>query len=294
MMRKRKKGRIWVWISIFIIAVACGLMGYYLGIETGYKEKEISVKKPITPKEKQTPKVELKAPAAPVEEEITPKEETMETRPLEEEDYCGQIEKDVLAFFKYLDTKSYIQHLELGTGTYERFKLLIKKLSSKPPIPAGEGIKTKIMIGNIYHFFRILNKKDLRLIKEILRNEADTLEMNLDLFYKWLLVGGQCPDPEGIRPSLEVLYQYAGFFLNTVGGRAYLFRRPTGLRLLVSYYALLIIHEADKRGKNSYGIDLFPEITPLLKEISNYPDLHFQNEYIHQLTRLQNYYLKKR
>jgi hypothetical protein len=152
----------------------------------------------------------------------------------------------------------------------------------------------RIMTKNIFHFFRALDKNDLRFLKEIMRNEADTLDMNLDVFYKWFTLGDQCRDPEGLRPSLDVLYQYAGFFLNAIGGRAYLFRRPSEVRLLVTYYCLLIVHEADKRGKNSYGIDIFPEIEPLAREISFYPDFHFQNEYILQLTSLQNYYLNKR
>jgi len=118
--------------------------------------------------------------------------------------------------------------------------------------------------------------------------------MNLELFYKCLMLGDRCPDREQIRPPLDVLYKYAGFFLNTIGGRAYLFRRPMGVRLLISYYCLLIIHEADKRGKNSYGIDIVPEIVPLAKEISIFPDFMFQSEYLHRLTKLQNYYLAKR
>ncbi|MFH1351164.1 MAG: hypothetical protein ABII26_09530 [Pseudomonadota bacterium] len=290
-MKKRTTGRIWWWISFLLIAVAAGLIGYYLGFERGYQEKGGVVSKPITPKEKQLPKVETPAPP---EETSALKEEIIGTKTRVEEDYCARISKTVLEFFQYLDKKDYIQHLELGTGTYDQFKLLLKKLSAKPPIPAGEGIDPNIMIGNIYHFFRILSKNDLRLIKEVMVNEADTLELNLDFFYKWLMVEEQCPDTEGIRPSLENLYQYAGFLLNTVGGRSYLFRRPSRLRLLLSYYCLLIIHEADKRGMNSYGIDIFPEITPVMKEINIYPDFHFRNEYIHQLTRLQNYYIKKR
>nr|NIR13583.1 hypothetical protein [Desulfobacterales bacterium] len=178
--------------------------------------------------------------------------------------------------------------------SYERFKGVMMKLSSEPPVPAGENMDTLIMTRNIYHFYRLLENEDIRLIREIMRNEADSLELNLDIFYKWLMLGDQCPDPEKTRPSLEVLYQYAGFFLNTIGGRAYLYRRPLNVRLLISYYSLLIVHEADKKGKNSYGIDVFPEITPLAREISLYPDFHFQNEYILQLTQLQNYYLKKR
>jgi len=96
-----------------------------------------------------------------------------------------------------------------------------------------------------------LDGVDIIILKEVLRNEADTLEINMELFYNWLMLGDRCPDNENIRPDQEVIYRYAGYFLNTIGGRAYLFRRPVTLRLLISYYCLRIIHEADKSGLNS-------------------------------------------
>ncbi|MBW1799420.1 MAG: hypothetical protein JRJ85_01690, partial [Deltaproteobacteria bacterium] len=99
---------------------------------------------------------------------------------------------------------------------------------------------------------------------------------------------------EGIRRSLDVAYQYAGFLLNTIGGRSYLFRRSVEIRLLMSYYCLLIIHEADKKGKNNYGIDIFPLIVSVAKEISLYPDFHFQDEYLQHLSRISDYYLTRR
>ena len=120
------------------------------------------------------------------------------------------------------------------------------------------------------------------------------MEISLEMFYRWLTLGDRCPDPENIRPSTTVLYQYAGFFINTTGGRAYLFRRPSGLRLLVSYYCVLIVHEANKKGRNRCGIDIFPLIKPLKNEIRYYPDFQFQEEYIAQLGQIEDYYRKKR
>jgi hypothetical protein len=56
----------------------------------------------------------------------------------------------------------------------------------------------------------------------------------------------------------------------------------------------LIVHEADKNGKNNYGIDIFPFITPLREEITIYPDFQFQQEYIDKLNQLENLYKEKR
>ena len=291
----RKKGRrsFWWWFSILLVVGAAALLGYFFGMEKGRNKRDVSIRKDIPITEKTVPRVEKKI--IPPIEEAPPAAEEIEAKTVPDQtDYCSRIETDVLEFFKYLNNKNYIQHLEAGIDTYDEFKKLLGKLSSRPPIPAGEGVDANIISMNIFHFFRLLNRKEIRLIREIMRNEADTLEMNLELFYRWLMLGDRCPDPEDTRPSLEALYPYAGFFLNSIGGRAYLFRRPLGLRLLIRYYCLLIIHEADKRGKNSYGIDPFPEIAPLAEEMGLYPDFHFQNDYLLQLTTLQNYYLKKR
>ncbi len=208
-------------------------------------------------------------------------------------DYCQQLEADVAEFFKYLDTRDYVRHLELGTPTLNHFKKLLAKLSTHPPVPAGEGIDPRLLTKNIYHFYRALGRKDLRLIREILKNESDTMEINLEIFFRWAMAT-QCPDNLGLRPSFDVLYKYAGFLLNTIGGRAYLARRAPTLRLLLSYYCLLIIHEADKRGKNSYGIDPYPFLDPLREEISHYPDLEFQADYLKSLEKVEAYYLQKR
>jgi hypothetical protein len=314
-MKKRVRRRFWSPLIILLVLVAAALVAYFLfqgkkreerkvqeskveetktkeaeAEQTKEKEKKTSVGKPA-PTQEEAPQVAAKTPRR--EEPMLP-EAAKEGRPTEKEDYCDKIEKGVQDFFTYLNKERYVRNLEAGMDSYERFKGVMMKLSSEPPVPAGENMDTLIMTRNIYHFYRLLEREDIRLIREIMRNEADSLELNLDIFYKWLMLGDQCPDPQKTRPSLEVLYQYAGFFLNTIGGRAYLYRRPLNVRLLISYYSLLIVHEADKMGKNSYGIDVFPEVTPLAREISLYPDFHFQNEYILQLTQLQNYYLKKR
>jgi len=305
-MKKRGRRDMWLRLIILLILVAAGVTAYFL-----LRERAPDVKK-VEEKRVDEKKVEEKEPSVrevvPIQRERAPEiaeKKTTEKGPIsgevreerrspEKEDYCRKIENGVQDFFRYLDNKKYVKNLETDMDSYEHFQNVIMKLASQPPIPAGENLDTLVMTKNIYHFYRLLDQNDLRLIREIMRKEADSLEVNLDLFYRWLMLGEECPNPEGKRPSLEVLYEYAGFFLNTIGGRAYLYRRPLRVRLLVSYYSLLIVHEADKKGKNTYGIDIFPEITPLAREISLYPDFYYQNNYILQLTQLQNYYLKKR
>jgi hypothetical protein len=208
--------------------------------------------------------------------------------------YCNLIDQYVQDFFQYLDTKKYIQNLKLGETSFNRFKKVMERLVSKPPIPAGEGVDPAIMVKNIYFFCRALDKKDLFLIKQVVSHDRDTLEDNMGMFYQWLMLGEGCPDPGNVRPSFEVLYRYAGFFLNTTGGRAYMFRRGLKVRLLVSYYSVLIIYQADKAGKNNYGIDVLPHIRVLMEEMSNYPDLQYKEGYLETLAKIKGFYSGRR
>ena len=208
--------------------------------------------------------------------------------------YCDLINQYVQDFFQYLDTKKYVQKLELGETAYARFKQILERLAAKPPIPAGEGVDPAVMVKNIYFFCRALDKKDLRLIKQVVANDRDTLEDNMGMLYQWAMLGKGCPNPANARPSFDVLYQYAGFFLNTTGGRAYMFRRGLKVRLLISYYSVQIIYQADKAGRNNYGIDVLPYIKMLMEEMGNYPDLLYKETYLETLVKIKAFYSGRR
>ena len=290
-MRRREKGNVWYWLSLFCVAAVACLIGYFFGLERGLMEWEALINNEaprvvVRPEGKQSP------PAA--ERKTYVIEEAEPIKPSDLEENCSEIEKKVLGFFRHLDKKDYIRQIDSESDTFRVFRGMIRKLSSQPPIPAGEALDSFVLSKNIFYFYRLLDKEEIQLLKEFIKNETDTLELNLDLFYKWFTTGNRCPDKNRIRPSMDVLYPYAGFLINSIGGRAYLFRRRVGLRLLVSYYCLLIIHEADKTGKNSYGIDVFPQISMLREEINYHHDFYFQKEYIRKLDELSNYYREKR
>jgi hypothetical protein len=295
------KDRKRVWWTLFLL-IASGiaiLAGYYLGTDRGAEKKEIVMPAEAEGEKETAPKLEDMV-APPVVKEIIPQAEEKQTAemgepaPPKREDECARIDEQVREFFAYLNKQAYVQQIKKDVDTYERFKALIKYLSSNLPIPAGEQRNGEVMKKNIFFFFRTLKGDDLRLIKEIMSHEADTLEMNLDILFKWAMMGNQCPDPEKIRPSLETLYHYAGFFVNTIGGRAYLFRRPTHLRLIYTYYSMLIIYEADMAGQNRYGIDIAPQIAPIIKDIGANMDLLFKDEYINKLNNIRHYYRDNR
>ena len=288
-MKRKSKKRLWVRMSMVLIAVVAGLGGYFLGFEQSHQENEKSLSEKERESAHQAQQQVQKSDQAPIFAA-----EIKQPQSMEPQEYFAKMENDIRDFFKYLDKKNYIQHLNERMDTYAEFKRILKKLSSNLPVPAGEGIDSIVMTKNIFHIFRILSNTDIRLVKEITINESETMELNLEMFYRWLLLGNQFPDPDEMRPSFDVLYQYAGFFLNTIGGRAYLSRRPMALRMLLSYYSLLIVHEADRKGRNTYGIDIFPYIAPLLTEMAIYPDLKLKKEYIQKLNQMESYYLQKR
>ena len=292
-MRNKGTSRTWLWLLLAVILA--GFIAYILTSKRSREPEKPLITQKLSSLETEAPSDERQDISSAREEPSSVlTEEAISPKFLPDEDDCTSIEKNMAEFFQYLDQTEYFQHLNPKMNAYARFKEILNRLADTLPIPAGEGIDPSIMIRNVYHLSRILNRQDLHLIREIIKNENDAMEINLNAFYRWFTVGNRCPTPEGLRPSLEFVYRYAGFFLNTIGGRAYLFRRSPDLRLLTSFYCLLIIHEMDKRGKNSYGIDILPFIAPLREEIIHYPDLQFGSDYISTLNNIEDYYLQKR
>ncbi|MFZ0450009.1 MAG: hypothetical protein WAL98_12275 [Desulfatiglandaceae bacterium] len=286
--------RVWWWLLLFLFLGA--LIGYLFRGNLG-KESE----RPL-----------LSEKTVPTQEETAPPSQTLPSTSGKEAPAVGASNKLVLPvepsaekvmpkmtlslqeFFHYLDDKPYVRRLALGTGTLEQFKIILKALSSHLPAPAGEGIDPRILTANVYQFFRALDPKDIRLIKEVLRHERDNMEIDLDMFFQWLVKGESDPETDRLRPPIDLVYPYAGFLLNTIGGRAYLFRRASSTRVLLTYYSILIVHQADKRGRNTYGIDIYPFIRALSEEMTHYPDLQYQQEYLDNLDLIRKYYVKKR
>ena len=221
-------------------------------------------------------------------------EKEVESKIISVEAECENLERNLVEFFEYLDGKDYIRELEIGEDILTHFKKIIQVLSSNPPVPAGEGFEHNMIIKNIYHFYRVLGLKDLNMIRLILKNEADSMEINLASFYKWLMSCDECKHKEVQPPTLDVVYKYAGFLVNSIGGKAYLFRRETRLRLLINYYCIILLHEIDKRKMNTFGIDIIPYLEPLADEIDNYQSLYFRREYAGKLIDIKNYYIDKR
>jgi hypothetical protein len=141
------------------------------------------------------------------------------------------------------------------------------------------------------HFFRVLGIKDILMVKDILTHEQELIEPSMALFYKWSEIAPECQDADlDIELPLAGLYEYAGYFINTLGGQSYLFRRERYLRALIRYYSILIIDRANSVDANLYGVDIRYTLDALIEEIQGNSALVNMQEYLENLTRLQEKY----
>lgn len=200
---------------------------------------------------------------------------------------CRQTAAALDEFFRHLEEQEYIAAYELGEPVAAHINKLIIKLLNNPPIISKETDDIFTVLKNTAHFYRVLGHKDLSFIKDILTYERDDIEYLMSLFYKWSRVGGECrSDTLPIELPLKKTYEYAGFFLNTLGGQSYLFRRESNIRALTRYYCTLILHQAESASLNRYHINEAYTIQSTLEEIRNATTLENQEEYLATLASL--------
>jgi hypothetical protein len=194
-------------------------------------------------------------------------------------------------FFLYLDQQPYMAEFHLPERSKSHFTKILQKLLDQPPVTTRETDDYFTLLKNTAHFFRIIGKDNTLALKGILDRERESLERILGIFYSLT----DHPDVLKQRFSLSVaqepLYDYACFFLNTIGGRLYLFRRDARSRMVVSYYAILIIDHANQKGYNRLGIDLRPFIDTLIDEVEHSGGkLGFKENYLDTLWDLKETY----
>ncbi|MDF1613596.1 hypothetical protein [Desulfurivibrio dismutans] len=214
--------------------------------------------------------------------------------PAEEPDECQQVSDQIQEFFAHLDRRGYIGQRELPTDSLTHFKHLTERLLANPPAVSGETDDIYTVLSNTAHLYRMLGLKDLWLLKEVIQEERADLENILALLYRWSIIAEECQNSSlQLALPLPALYEYAGFFLNTLGGRSYLFRRDTRIRLLTTYYSVLILDRANEEGINRHGLDIRPAIGSLLAELPAAETLRQREEYLGRLLELQNKYRRK-
>jgi hypothetical protein len=203
---------------------------------------------------------------------------------------CTKTTAQVAAFFQYLDSKAYLIWPGINMKAEELFDEITRKMAANPPINVGEMEKLYSLVRNVTHFYRILGKDRIDLIKVILSSESGVVEPAMAVMSTWLMDCGNATVKTKTQLNANTLYQYACFFLNTLGGRSYLLRRDSKVRMLVNYYALLILDKANDTKSNSYGLDIRPYLDYAFYDLSNQKGLMYRNRYLTRLSALKDKY----
>jgi len=194
-------------------------------------------------------------------------------------------------FYAHLDRQPYLKDFKLKESSKIHFSRLLQKLINTPPVVADETDDLFTLLKNTAHFFRILGKDNIVMLKGILDREKSSFENILKTFYTLTGYPETLAREYSLTLPRDALYDYAGFFLNTIGGRLYLFRRDSISRMTVSFYSILLIDKANNEGANRFGIDLRPFIDSLLNEIENTGNsLLLKEEYLDALYDLKEKY----
>jgi len=204
---------------------------------------------------------------------------------------CSRESTKIEAFYAHLDQQPYIKSFKLSQPSREHFADLFQKLAAQPPIVSRETDDLYTILKNTAHLFRVIGKNNILLIKGILDQEKESYEDIVASLFRLTSQPDCLKDRLGLQIPESVYYDYSGFFLNTMGGRLYLFRRDSKSRMIVNYYAILIVDRANQNGTNSHGIDLGPAITSLISEIENGgSQLKLRETYLDQLYALKEKY----
>ncbi|MGB3224758.1 MAG: hypothetical protein WBB23_18285 [Desulforhopalus sp.] len=198
---------------------------------------------------------------------------------------------EINSFYTHLDQQTYIEDLALTEPSQVYFSELLQKVADNPPVVHGETNDLFTLLQNTAHFFRILGKDNIDILKRVLEQEKNSFEHVVKSFY------GLTYQPESLKEKYKIsippatLTDYAAFFLNTMGGRLYLYRLDPTSRMVVTYYAIITIDRANSEGRGGHGIDIRPFISSLTYEMENGGgNLQLKDEYLDVLYDLQEKY----
>ena len=200
---------------------------------------------------------------------------------------CQKTAEDIKSFYSHLTEQDYIKAYELNEPVGDHINKIVIKLLNNPPVVATETSDFFTLLKNTAHFYRILGPKDLSFMKDILNYENDDMEDIMAMFYSWSTFK-HCQSDINLQLPLDKLYEHASFFLNTLGGQSYLFRRDSRIRILTKYYCVLIADRAAKRKKNKYEIDIKGIANSVIKDMQETDVLDNQEQYIKKLQLISN------
>ena len=202
-------------------------------------------------------------------------------------DTCELKKQRIDSFFKYIDKKT--KNPEMNS--HDVFLTMMGDLAEKPPLVVGETRDLITLLRNRAHFFRVLKKDRIDMVRGILRTEKDVLESAMADFYAYYIGEDSCEDVyrEQIMP-ITAMYDYAGFFLESISGKSYLMRRDSTTRSLSLYYSVLILDQSIDKDLNNYGIDIRGHIDLAMDDIQHQSGLAYQDHYLETLEALEHKY----
>ncbi|MCI5149474.1 MAG: hypothetical protein D3916_08820 [Candidatus Electrothrix sp. MAN1_4] len=204
---------------------------------------------------------------------------------------CTEVSPKLNKFLAGIEEKEYHKETNTTQPLQEHFNSLTTQLLNNPPVVIHETDDLYTLLTNTAHFFRILGKDNMPFLQKVIKQEHGNFEALGAEIYRLTTTGQECVSG---KKKLEIpfvsAYEYAGFFLNTLGGRSYLFRRDPGTRLLVNYYAVLLLDQANTRHLNSYGIDIREHLPWLIQEMEANNGLTNKEGYLDKLYALAEKY----
>ena len=159
------------------------------------------------------------------------------------------------------------------------------------PVVLRESDDLLTLLKNIAHFFRIFGKTSVELCSTILKEERESIEDIAADAFAVSMEPAEFSRVFGIHLDEAVSYQYATFFLQTLGGRTYLFRRFPEQRMVFQYYCLLIVDNANTTKRNTNGVDIRQPLESLILELEQSgSQLKKKEKYLARLYEIKNRY----
>lgn len=291
-------------VAILIIIVVSGVIGY-MGYRQFMKWHETELQSAVSEQQKKTTgknadleyqiielqnKLTMLEPPPVSEDRLTEVFGQPMTDKKPEDLSCDTMKQKISSFFNYLQ-----DNIDEDAGPAEKkpsdaFLQVVRALSAKPPMIVDETRDIVSLKHNQAHFFRVLNKDKFEMVKNFLTAEHDVLEHAMADFYSYYVTCDCCKGDDEPCVSLNTLYEYSAFFMNTLAGKSYLFRRSSAIRCLTDYYAVLVLDKANDEGMNHYGLDIRPYIDLSMGDIISQNNLVFQDQYIKTLIDLNEKY----
>jgi hypothetical protein len=209
-------------------------------------------------------------------------------------DSCKETAEQLDHFFKHLDNQDYFKEFELDGDAKQLFGEIINKMLMHHPKIIRETDSLLTILQNTAHFYRILGGEKVFILKKIMAHEKALLEPAMAEFFTLMNTDKKCLHiAYPIKLPLKDMYSYSVFFLNTLGGQSYLFRRDLTLRTLTKYYCVLVLDQANHHEINHLGIDIRPPLNTLISEMGSLSGLRDKEKYIDTLFQLQEKYEKE-